>query len=136
MVAEPVADQALSKIFVTALLLTGNAKQAEGAVVEVIRRLDFDDASDEALLRSTVDASLERRDVIPQLPPDALERASPALPLELRNVLHLSPELRRCFVLRVLIGLPREVCARLLHLGVGEVDERTCNASLSLAGVL
>ena len=45
------------------------------------------------------------------VPLGEVEDARSILPLELRRVLRLSTALRDCFVLRLLIGLTREVCA-------------------------
>ena len=66
---------------------------------------------------------------MPQLPDD-LEHL---LPLELRRELLLSTDLRRSFVSRVLAGLPREECARLLHRDVRRVDQCMCAAAQELA---
>jgi hypothetical protein len=65
-------------------------------------------------------------------PPEELERASSMLPFELRPVLHLPLALRHCFVLRFLVSVPREACARLLHLEIRQVDERARTAMLEL----
>jgi hypothetical protein len=64
-----------------------------------------------------------------------MDRVSSFLPLELRWVLRLVPNLRHCFVCRVLAGLPREVCASLLHLEVRQLDESTCTAVRKLATI-
>ena len=57
------------------------------------------------------------------------------LPVELQHVLHLARNLRHCFVLRLLVGLSRALCAWLLHLETRQIDERTCAAVLELAMV-
>ncbi len=54
--------------------------------------------------------------------------------MALRGVLNLSLPLRRCFVLRMLTGLPRQVCARMLNLNPMQVDRYACAAAVTLAG--
>ena len=55
------------------------------------------------------------------------------LPNELKAVLRLAPQLRRCFVLRILAGLPAKACARLLCLHSEMVEQYTCDALRCLA---
>jgi hypothetical protein len=62
------------------------------------------------------------------------ERASRMLPAALARVLRLSTELRHCFVLRILAGLPREVCSRLLRIETYRIDALACAAADILAG--
>jgi DNA-directed RNA polymerase specialized sigma24 family protein len=115
--------------FITALLLAGSMERAEAAVLEGITSLNPDDISDGPLFTAAVlSASVTQQTGGLEEHMEIAERTSSILPLELRKVLHLPPPLRRCFVLRMLAGLPREVCARLLHLEVQQVDERTCAA--------
>jgi hypothetical protein len=57
------------------------------------------------------------------------------LPFELGCVLHLQPDLRHCYVLRILVGLSREVCAWLLHTDVEQISQRTQSAVNDLAQV-
>jgi len=125
-------DKAARKAFLTALLLTGSMERAETAILEGARLLDPDEASGEALWREAVMASLEPPNETPGRLEDQ-EHLATILPWELRRVLRLSPDLRHCFVLRLLAGWPREVCARLLHLEIRQVDERTRTAVLNLA---
>lgn len=125
-------QQMIGKAFLTALLLTGNAERAEAAILHAQGALGLDNTSGEALLRRVVNAAIAPPcETVVQLSED-LERASSNLPCELRRVLHLPAALRHCFVLRFLVGLPREACARLLHLEVPQVDERTRTAMLEL----
>jgi len=56
-----------------------------------------------------------------------------ALPAELENVMRLPPEFRHCFVLGILMGIKRPVCAELLQLNEGQVCARTCAAAVALA---
>jgi hypothetical protein len=64
--------------------------------------------------------------------PEELEEAFAALPPELHNVLSFSPDLRRCFVLRILLQFPQEACAPLLNLNTDKIDQYTCEALCSL----
>jgi hypothetical protein len=127
-------QKTIDRAFITALLLTASAERAEAAILKGIS-VDPDNAPPEALLRGTVTAALELQYETLEQTPEQLEHASHMLPIELRRVLHLSTDLRHCFVLRVLVGLPREICARLLRLDAGQIDERTCTAMLELPAV-
>jgi DNA-directed RNA polymerase specialized sigma24 family protein len=40
----------------------------------------------------------------------------------------LQPLLRDCFVLRILAGLSREVCAELLDVSISELEDTLCHA--------
>jgi DNA-directed RNA polymerase specialized sigma24 family protein len=55
------------------------------------------------------------------------------LPVELRNVLELDSALRRCFVVRTLLGFSLQDCAQLLRLEPEQVKTRTLAASEWLA---
>ena len=116
--------KAVDKAYITALLLTASAKRAEAALLAATRAAIFDSAPGEVLIRGAVNAAVEPPSETSEQLPEDLEHASSMLPFELRRVLHLSQALRQCFVLRFLVGLPREVCARLLHLEIRQVDER------------
>jgi hypothetical protein len=122
----------LAKAFFTALLLARSTQRAEAAVLEAIRRLDPDERFDEALVRGAIHASLTANAQAQLLSPQELEAAFAAVPLELRGVLGLPPDLRRCFVLRILLQLPAEACAQMLDLKAEQIDEYTCEALWSL----
>ena len=117
---------AVGMAFRTAHLLTGSLQQAEDAVLEAIDHLDRDCDSREILLRDAISAAVRR----PSMEPSSLESVEPA---ELRPVLGLSEPLRRCFVLRVLVGLSRPACSRLLQLHAEAVNDYTCAAVQRLA---
>jgi DNA-directed RNA polymerase specialized sigma24 family protein len=125
----------VSKAFLTALLLTGSAERAEAAILEGNAARDLDSTPNEGLFRGAVNAAIELYSETSEQPPEDLEHASCMLPFELRRVLHLPPALRHCFVLRFLVGLPREVCAQLLHLEIHQVDERARTAVLELPAI-
>jgi len=122
----------VDRVFITAILLTASAERAEAAILESTRANDLDSMSDEALVREAVNAAINAQGEISAPTLRDLERASSMLPFELRRVLHLKQPLRHCFVLRFLVGLPRESCARLLHLDMSQVDERARAAMLQL----
>jgi|SRR5271155_62700 hypothetical protein len=117
----------LDRAFLTAHLLTGNAEDAEAAIEEAIKAWDPVGEDERILMRRVIRASLRHEGGYGSYAP------SGSLPLELENVLSLSIQLRRCFVLRVLEGLPRETCGELLHLDSPQVDGNTCAALRLLA---
>jgi DNA-directed RNA polymerase specialized sigma24 family protein len=128
-------DHAISRAFLTAHLLTANREQAESAVLEAILHWDLEEGTEEVFLHRVACAAIQA-----QVEYESSNAGEPApaellLPVELQAVLDLSPQLRRCFVLRVLVGLSRQVCARLLDLSVLIVDQYTCAALEHLAGV-
>jgi hypothetical protein len=125
-------SEAAEKAFVTALLLTGNAETAESAVLESIERMSLEDTSGEELLQAAVKTAIRPQER-PWRPLKDWEPASARLPLELRSVLCLAPDVRQCFVLRVLVGLPSHACAALLDSDADQVDRGACAAMLQLA---
>ena len=114
-------DQCLSRLFVAAYLLTGSAKLAAGAMSEGTR-----------LSWKAIAAAIQRGTPDAEEPPDA---ASTILPIELRRVLRLSPRLRQCFVLRLLMAMPRQYCAGLLGIDAREVDAASSLAAQELANM-
>jgi hypothetical protein len=127
-----VMPEALKRSFVAALLLTGSAGLAETAVMEGIAWMDPNRVSDESLFQATLAASMLTNSQ--EEGAEERERASSMLPVALARVLRLSTELRRCFVLRILAGLPREVCSRLLRIESYRIDALACAAAGILAG--
>jgi hypothetical protein len=93
--------------------------------------MDQNQLSGEALFQRTVAASIAAK--IPAQRAEEQEYGFSMLPLELRRVARLSPDHRRCFVLRVLMGLPREVCARMLQTEIQRIDELVCLSAQALA---
>jgi len=126
LVSIPVTSQGLCRAFRAALLLTGNIRHAEVSVLHAIQSTDSEELSDHALLHESVIAALD------QGPPQPDDLSS-MLPVELRRVLRLPGDLRRSFVLRVLAGLSREECARLLCRDIPDVDQTVCAAAQELA---
>ena len=112
---------ALDIAFRTALLLAGTTKTAEAAVMDGIG--DCEDLSHGSLLIEAVKSTIRRRTKSTDAPA-ALE----SLPPELRRLFVLQPLLRDCFVLRILAGLSREVCAELLDVSISELEDTLCHA--------
>ena len=115
-------EYTISRAFRAAHLLTGSEEQAEIAVTRALDSWDPDDNDEEVLFQLALNAALHGP--VPNLP----EPAGSALPVELRAVLRLPLQLRRCFVPRTLAGLSGEVCARLLDLSIQKVYDYTCAA--------
>lgn len=120
-------ESALDHAFLTAYLLTASEELAEAAVCEAI---DSWDAIDDPCVfrRSVVEASLRR------MPRNHGQRgpARPWVPPELQRVLELSPPLRECFVLRILVGLTRETCAILTAIDCESIDRYSAQGAMSL----
>jgi len=128
-----VIDKSLSRMFIAAYLLTGSARQAEAVVSESIQQLDANATRDGCLSWKAIDAAITRGDRESE---HTADEAPAALPIELRRVLRLSPLLRRCFVLRVLMAMPRHYCAGLLRMDAEQVDANSCLAAQELARIL
>jgi DNA-directed RNA polymerase specialized sigma24 family protein len=107
--------------FRTALLLGAATRTAEAAVLDGIDACE--DLSHRGFLIETVRSTIRRRTKSADRP-DALE----LLPPELRRLFMLQPLSRDCFVLRILVGLSREVCAELLDVSITEFEDAVCAA--------
>jgi hypothetical protein len=114
----------INRTFLTAHLLTGGTAQAESAMMEAIASW-HPDQSQTKLCELVLHAALRVGGEGAQSNANDTGRASGALPVELQNVLCLSPQLRQCYVLRILVGMPRKVCARLLLMAEQRVDHFT-----------
>ena len=115
------AHRAIGRAFVTAVLLTGSTERAEGAVMDAIETWNPGEPLEDALFDRAVRASMGTS----AARAGAGETTPSAFPPGLVGVARLSPELRRCFVLRILAGFAREVCASLLHLSKDRIEEHT-----------
>ena len=120
----------LDRALLTAHLLTGNLQQAEEVTLGAIDSWRPGEVAEEVLVQNVFDAAA-RAQVDPNS--NSLDPASSYLPNELKAVLRLAPQLRRCFVLRILAGLPAQACARLLSLHSDMVERYTCDALQCLA---
>ena len=132
-VAMPRAVQGLrllDRALLTAHLLTGNLRQAEEAALKAIDTWRPDEDADEVLFQNVVDEAARSQAGVGTSNSD---RSAAYLPNELQAVLRLGPQLRSCFVLRILAGLPAQACARLLCLNADLVEAYTCDALQTLA---
>ena len=116
---------ALDMAFRTALLLTGDTRTAEAAVMHGIRACE--DLSPGGLLIEAVRSAVRRRTKSSGGPYEV-----ECLPPELRRLFMLQPLPRHCFVLRVLVGLSPEVCAELLETSITEFEGTLYTIELSL----
>ena len=107
---------AVHTAFRTALLLGGATKTAELAVLDGIDACE--NISLRGLLIETVRSTIRRRAESP-----AVLDGINLLPPELRRLLGLQPMSRDCFVLRILVQLPPEVCAELLEISIAEYED-------------
>jgi hypothetical protein len=121
----------LEEMFIAALLLTGSAEVAEEAVLEGIESWDNGEAFGASVFHATLRAAI--RIALQKGSPREREISSVRLPDELSRVLLLPTDLRYCFVLRSLIGLPRAECSQLLQLDGARLDEQCASAALALA---
>ena len=112
---------ALDMAFRTALLLTGDTRTAEAAVMHGIGVCE--DLSPGGLLIEAVRSALRRRTKSSEGPCEV-----ECLPPELRRLFLLQPLPRHCFVLRILVGLSPEVCAELLEISVIEFEDSVYEA--------
>lgn len=110
--------------FRTALLLAGDAKTAEAAVMHGIGACE--DLSPGGLLTEAVRSAVRRRKKSSDGPYEI-----DSLPSELRRLFTLLPLFRYCFVLRILVGLSPEVCAELLEISVSEFEDALFGALTS-----
>lgn len=123
-------DQCPSRMFVTAYLLTGSAKQAEAVLSESISQLNIKATRDGRLSWKAIAGAILRGDQDLEPPHDEMPEP---LPIELLRVVRLSRRLRQCFVLRVLMAMPRQYCAELLRIEAGQVDANCGLAAIELA---
>jgi len=116
----------IDRAFLASHLLTGSIRQAEDAAMAAIDSWNPDKQKEEALFQNVLDAAARAHSNSP-------DESDSFLPKELKAVLKLSRQLRRCFVLRILAGFSSEACARMLGLQSARVDEYTCAALQSLS---
>ena len=110
------AREAIERAFVTAHLLTASARVAEDVTIQAIESWNPREESWELLFDNVVRGALRAGIVQP---------SDPSSSEELNAVLLLPPRLRRCFVLRILAGLPARACARLLRTSQRRVEDNT-----------
>ena len=116
----------LGKYFWAAYLLTGNAAGAERVVRQAIDLWDCDEGNCEQLLHATVRMAA-RNSLKCNCDVDRI------LPAELCRVAELSPDLRSCFVLRMLLGLPSSTCAHILDMPISRIEQHSRDAVMTLS---
>ena len=118
-------SQALDMVFRTALLLTGDTRTAEAAVMHGIGACE--DVSPGGLLIEAIRSAVRRPTKSSEGPCEV-----ECLPPELRRLFMLQPLPRHCFVLRVLVGLSPEVCGELLEVSDTEFENAVYRALTQL----
>lgn len=125
-------SESLNEMFTAAILLTGNADRAECAVLKGVETLDRGPASAGTAFHATIRAAMT-----PAMTCEEEVRQDPAgvswLPIELQRVLLLPKDLRHVFVLRLVLGLPRNQCSRLLRMDDRTLDEHVVRSAIFLA---
>ncbi len=120
MTRESETSTSLNRAFLAGLLLTASTEFAEFAVSDAIAALKWNQICGDSLLLQTAKSAIQ---LLADLPDQREQACSVIHPLELRRVLFLGPSLRRCFVLRVLLGLPPKTCSEILYLPIQAVEE-------------
>ncbi len=123
------------KMFISALLLSGSEAGAERSILEAISTMGSGEVSGDALLAATLRTAVAPQEAIPRETSQTADLYTSGLPIELRRVLVLPEDPRRCFVLHILIGLPVGECSRLLSLNDCEIERNTVWAALELAAL-
>jgi hypothetical protein len=126
---------ALGTVLTAAVLLSGDITQAEDAAADAILALDTDDFETDALLTCILMLSIQRSHSSPKGPSGQTSGISATLPAELQNILCLSSKFRHCFVLRVLLGLPKETCHQMLQIDDDEFKQAISSAAVQLAAI-
>lgn len=121
------AGETIENAFILAMLLTGSIDEAETCVAQSSDcGLSYPPCPHgvfhQVIVRALHASSVAAPNVLRQ------DSSFTVLPWQLGCVLCLPLPQRRCFVLRILAGLSREVCAWLLHMHSNEVCQNTCAA--------
>lgn len=118
--------------FLAALLLTGDTELAEIAVLQSLGELQADRIDATSLLLGSVAAAVQMQRELKRV--DGRSGAEPSyIPHALQRVMPLAQLPRWCFTLRILEGLPREICASMLRIDAEEVDHHAGMAARTLA---
>lgn len=122
-------ERTISRAFLTAHLLTANIEEAESALVGAIDSWNPDHDTDDDLVQEALCAAVQAADSTRSNRSDESESR---IPSELKPILRLPAKLRHCYVLRVLEGLSRDACAKILRLDLRQVELYTCAAFQAL----
>ena len=128
-------SESFHETFTAALLLTGSSMRAEASVVEAIRTTIPCNVSTSAVFEAAIRIAVAREVIDGEERSCEQEPPVSWLPPELRRVMLLAKIDRQAFVLRLLLGLPRDRCSQLLQLEDGELDARIVSAVLALARI-
>lgn len=120
--------EVLDRVFLVALLITGNMDGAEDAVLDGIAAPDGT-ISIGGLLLATLKSAIERGEQRSGETGDIF----PGVPVELRRILLLNPDIRACFVMRVLLGMPSKTCSEVLRIPIQEIGHSVSDAMQQLA---
>ena len=127
-------ESLLGKALLTAHLLTGSAEQAQSATMEALNAWHPYLETEADLWTKVLQAAAKEPIPATSSPSNHADPALSRLPTELLAVLKLEPVVRRCFVLRILVGLSAEACAALLQLRAQRVNQYTCAGLEALSG--
>ena len=108
-------SRTLDVAFGTALLLTGEMRTAEAAVINGIGCCE--DLSTRGLLIETVRFAVRQGTMMANAPCEVGH-----FPNELESLFRLQPLSRHCFVLQILVGLSPVVCAQLLDISTPDFE--------------
>jgi hypothetical protein len=114
-------ERLLGSASLVAHLLTGSVEHAESAAMAAIESWDPDNETEDALYQKVLLAAAKA-----ETRGSNADAAALSLPGELRAILNLETNMRRCFVLHILVGMAVQACARLLRLSPLRVREFTC----------
>jgi hypothetical protein len=128
-------SDALHEMFTGALLLTGSSVRAERSVVEAIGTAIPCNVSASAVFEAAIRIAATPEVIDGEERSCEQEPPVSWLPPELRRVMLLSKTDREAFVLRLLLGFPRDRCSQLLQLEDADIDERIVSAVLALARI-
>ncbi len=126
-------EESPNEMFTVAILLTGSADRAECSVLEGLKILDRGPASKAAVLEAIVRAAITPAMMPGEEEGQKLLVGASWLPVALQRVLRLPKGLRHVFVLRLLLGLPRDQCLRLLQFDDETLDDRFARSAIFLA---
>jgi hypothetical protein len=118
----------ISKALMTARLLTASIEQAESAIMKALDSWDPATENEEALFQQVLHAAVDSGSTVSAFSRKPTDTLPTGVPVELRGVIALPLQLRRCFVLRILAGLSRAVCAQMLNVHARRVDQYTSAA--------
>jgi DNA-directed RNA polymerase specialized sigma24 family protein len=108
--------EVIERAFLTAHLLTANASLAEDITIQAIESWNPREESHELLFENVLEAALRA---------PVTTSADCTSSDQLNAVLLLAPRLRRCFVLRLLVGLSAQASAHMLGTSRKRVDDDT-----------